>query len=63
MKTSMSRKGSCWNNACVESFIGHLRTECLRLHTFSSEVQLTEAVERYIYFYNHERFQEKNKQP
>ncbi|MDO7906629.1 IS3 family transposase, partial [Paenibacillus sp. JX-17] len=52
-------KGNCWDNACIESFFGHLKSECLHLHTFSSEEQLVGAVERYIHFYNNERFQEK----
>ncbi|MGE6231435.1 IS3 family transposase [Paenibacillus chitinolyticus] len=59
MKASMSRKGNCWDNACIESFFGHFKSECLRLHTFSNEGQLVKAVEQYIHFYNHERFQEK----
>lgn len=59
MKASMSRKGNCWDNACIESFFGHLKSECLRLQAFTSEVQLIEAIERYIQFYNHERFQSK----
>ncbi|MDO7908924.1 IS3 family transposase, partial [Paenibacillus sp. JX-17] len=33
MKVSMSRKGNCWDNACIESFFGHLKSECLHLHT------------------------------
>src|SRR5699024_10832830 len=24
---SMSRRGNCWDNACIENFFGHLRTE------------------------------------
>lgn len=59
MKVSMSRKGNCWDNACIESFFGHLKSECLRLHSFPTEEDLIEAVEKYIHFYNHERFQEK----
>ncbi|NEZ45568.1 IS3 family transposase [Paenibacillus alvei] len=59
MKVSMSRKGNCWDNACIESFFGHLKSECLRLQAFTSEVRLIEAIESYIQFYNHERFQSK----
>ncbi|MED4586744.1 IS3 family transposase [Brevibacillus choshinensis] len=47
------------DNACIESFFGHLKSECLRLHTFTSEEQLIKAVEDYIHFYNYERFQAK----
>ncbi|WP_430056608.1 transposase [Paenibacillus alvei] len=59
MKASMSRKGNCWDNACIESFFGHLKSECLRIQVFTSEVQLIGAIKRYIQFYNHERFQSK----
>jgi transposase InsO family protein len=27
---SMSRKGNCWDNACVESFFGSLKNEWIR---------------------------------
>jgi hypothetical protein len=59
VKPSMSRRGNCWDNACIESFFGHLKSECTRLHTFTSEEQLIQTVKQYIYFYNHERFQKK----
>ncbi|SEL92690.1 Integrase core domain-containing protein, partial [Paenibacillus sp. cl141a] len=59
MKVSMSRKGNCWDNACIESFFGHLKSECFRLATFSTEEELIMAIEQYIHFYNHERFQQK----
>jgi putative transposase len=59
MVVSMSRKGNCWDNACIESFFGHLKSECFHLHTFESEEQLIQAIEQYIHFYNNERFQSK----
>lgn len=59
MIVSMSRRGNCWDNACIESFFGHLKSECFHLHTFESEEQLIQIVEEYIHFYNHERFQKK----
>lgn len=27
----MSRKGNCWDNASMESFFSHLKTECFNL--------------------------------
>lgn len=33
---SMSRKGNCWDNACVESFFHSLKTEGLYFHTLDS---------------------------
>ncbi|WJH35169.1 IS3 family transposase [Paenibacillus sp. CC-CFT747] len=59
IKPSMSRKGNCWDNACIESFFGHLKSECVRLQSFASEDELTEAIGSYIHFYNNERFQQK----
>ncbi|RAV22403.1 IS3 family transposase [Paenibacillus contaminans] len=59
MVVSMSRKGNCWDNACIESFFGHFKAECFHLYTFESEEQLIQAIEQYIHFYNNERFQKK----
>lgn len=59
MVVSMSRKGNCWDNACIESFFGHLKSECFYLHTFESEEQIIQVIEQYIRFYNNERFQKK----
>jgi putative transposase len=59
MRPSMSRKGNCYDNACMESFFGHLKSECLKLQRFETEDQLIEAVHTYIHFYNNERFQKK----
>jgi len=59
MVVSMSRKGNCWDNACIESFFSHLKSECFHLHAFESEEQLIQAIEQYILFYNNERFQKK----
>jgi putative transposase len=55
----MSRKGNCCDNACMESFFGHLKAECIYLHTFHTESELKQAIDQYIFFYNNERFQEK----
>jgi putative transposase len=57
MLVSMSRRGNCWDNACIESFFGQFKSECFDLHTFESEEQLIQAIEQYIHFYNNERFQ------
>ena len=54
---SMSRKGNCWDNAMVENFFSHLKCECVRLvkRSFRSFLDVVEAVEGYIRFYNEER--------
>ncbi|WP_342426794.1 IS3 family transposase [Paenibacillus sp. FSL L8-0158] len=59
IQASMSRKGNCWDNACIENFFSHFKTECFYLHAFHSAQQVEHAVQKYIHFYNHERFQEK----
>jgi putative transposase len=59
IKPSMSRKGKCLDKACMESFFGHFKSECLYLNSFDSEEELRAAINEYIHFYNHERFQAK----
>ncbi len=62
VKGSHSRKATCLDNACIESFFSHLKTEKLYLHQCKSETEIHQAVEEYIYFYNYQRFQAKLKQ-
>lgn len=57
---SMSRVGKCIDNAPIESFFGHFKTECYDLKTYKTFEELDEDIDAYIYFYNHERFQEKH---
>ena len=53
MKTSMSRKGDCWDNAPMESFFGTLKTECLHHFKFKTRDQARQVVFEYIeVFYN-----------
>nr|WP_082866940.1 IS3 family transposase [Paenibacillus elgii] len=59
IQVSMSRKGNCHDNACMESFFSHLKSEALGLHLFTSQKQLVNEIHRYIHFYNHYRFQKK----
>ncbi|MDR9858004.1 IS3 family transposase, partial [Paenibacillus sp. VCA1] len=59
MKSSMSRKGKCLDNACMESFFGHFKSECLYLQSFESEEALITGIHEYIRFYNYDRFQAK----
>lgn len=57
---SMSRRGNCWDNAPIESFFGHMKDIVLskKRETFQD---LWHAVEDYIAFYNHNRYQKKLK--
>jgi putative transposase len=62
VKGSHSRKATCLDNACIESFFSHLKTEKLYLKQYNSGAEIQQAVEEYIYFYNYQRFQTKLKQ-
>ncbi|MED1911912.1 IS3 family transposase, partial [Brevibacillus laterosporus] len=59
LKGSHSRKGNCLDNACIESFFSHLKTETLYFSECKTEEELFQAIKKYIWFYNHERFQKK----
>jgi len=56
---SHSRKGNCLDNACMESFFSHLKTEALIGKSLLSKEQTATLVEEYIRFYNTERFQKR----
>jgi putative transposase len=50
---SMSRKGNCWDNACMESFFHLLKSEKLNHYSFSNVEQVRWALFQYIEgFYN-----------
>ncbi len=59
MKASMSRKGNCWDNACIESFFSHFKSECFHLYSSHTADEVKFAVRKYIHFYNYQRFQKK----
>ncbi|WP_370460319.1 IS3 family transposase [Cytobacillus firmus] len=61
IKGSHSRKGNCLDNACVESFFSHLKTEKLYINKCNSGEELEQALEDYIYHYNYKRRQKKLK--
>lgn len=54
---SMSRKGNCYDNACIENFFGHLKCELIYQTHFHTKEDLINAIDKYIYWYNNERFQ------
>lgn len=58
---SMSRKGNCHDNACIESFFSHLKSECIYLNNYNSEEEVINSIDEYINFYNNIRFQKKLK--
>ena len=56
---SMSRRGNCWDNACIENFFRHLKAE---MPFFSSPQTLEEVkqfISKYINYYNTKRIQNK----
>jgi transposase InsO family protein len=56
MKASMSRKGNCYDNACIESFHSILKKELIYCTKFKTKQQAYEAIYRYIeFFYNRKR--------
>lgn len=59
---SMSRRGNCLDNACIENFFGMLKTEWIQRRKFSSMQEAHMAVEQYILYYNYERCCLKTKQ-
>lgn len=53
---SMSRRGNCWDNACVESFFRLLKVEELNDYNFNNIEEVRYKVFSYIeYFYNRKR--------
>ena len=54
---SMSRRGNCYDNAMAENFFSILKTECIYRHKPASFEEANHIIDRFIYFYNHERIQ------
>ena len=59
MTQSMSRVGRCIDNGPMESFWGTLKSEKYYLHKYETFEELSQAVDEYIHFYNHERYQKR----
>lgn len=56
MRASMSRKGNCYDNACIESFHSLLKKELVYCTTFRTKEQAKQAIFEYIeLFYNRKR--------
>ena len=54
--TSMSRRGNCWDNACVESFFGTLKRELVYHRHYATREDATRDIFEYIeVFYNRQR--------
>lgn len=59
IQQSMSRKGNCLDNAVIENFFSHIKSELFYQERFTSIEQLWEALENYLYYYNHKRIKQK----
>ena len=54
--TSMSRRGNCWDNACVESFFGTLKRELVYHRHYATREDAKRDIFEYIeVFYNRKR--------
>lgn len=53
---SMSRRGNCWDNACVESFFGTLKRELIYHRQYQSREEARQEIFEYLeVFYNRQR--------
>ena len=58
---SMSRKGNCYDNAVMENFFGHLKTEMYHGETFTSLEAFYHTIDDHIHRYDNERIQKRLK--
>ena len=52
IRQSMSRKGNCLDNAVMENFFGHMKSEVLYLQQFTSVESFIRELHKYIKYYN-----------
>ena len=59
-RQSMSRKGNCWDNACMENFFGLMKSETIRQSKELLSVDgMIKLIDDYIHWYNNQRIQKK----
>lgn len=56
---SMSRVSRCIDNGPTEGFWGIIKSEMYYVESHETEEELRQAIEDYIYYYNHGRYQER----
>lgn len=56
---SMSRKANCWDNAVIESFFSHLKTEFPCLFPVETIQQVMEDIPKFICYFNEQRSQKR----
>ena len=60
LQPSMSGKGSRYDNAVVERFFGSLKHEWLINSTYLTRADMTQNVQAYIRYHNHQRLHTAN---
>ena len=55
IRQSMSYKGNCYDNAVMENFFGHLKSELLYIQEFESMEHFKQELIEYIDYYNNKR--------
>jgi len=60
VQQSMSRKGNCWDNACMENFFGLMKSETIKqVKRLLSVDEMNRLIDDYIHWYNNQRIQKK----
>lgn len=60
MKSSMSRRGNCYDNASIESFWGTLKNELIHHRRYATRAEAIKEITEYIeIFYNRQRRQKR----
>ena len=59
IRGSHSRRGNCYDNACIESFFSHFKSETELVRNIADKNTLPNLVQEYIRFYNQARFQKR----
>jgi transposase InsO family protein len=61
IKASNSRAGNCLDNAVVENFFSHYKSELIYVNKIETFTELVSKTNKYMYFYNNRRKQLKTK--
>ncbi|MGM0839064.1 MAG: IS3 family transposase [Bacillota bacterium] len=59
LRPSMSRPGNPYDNACIESFFSHLKTEAFHPYYVQNITELEVMIDQYINHYNYNRRQKR----